>query len=189
MDLNIPSKIGLWLAAGVPAAIFMEFWAAALHAKVWHGPLWVLHESHHAPTGFWERNDILSFTHAPIAIALILYGCLGQLGVVRELAFGVGLGMTAFGVAYTVVHDGLVHGRLPVQGLKKYGWLRRVRNAHQVHHRIDGPPYGLFSGPWAMARASRARARKAQASKAQASEVRKAGASEARQGEGTLGRH
>lgn len=157
MDLSIPTKIGLWLAAGVPAAIFMEFWAAVLHGKVWHGALWNVHESHHAPTGFWEKNDVLSFTHAPIAMALILYGCVGATGVGREVAFGVGLGMTAFGVAYMVVHDGLVHGRLPVQGLARFAWLRRVRNAHQVHHRTGATPYGLFTGPWALARASKAR--------------------------------
>jgi beta-carotene 3-hydroxylase len=158
-ELSNLAKLGLWTLAGLPTAVFMELWAAVLHGKVWHGPLWTLHESHHAPKGFWERNDVLSFTHAPIAMVLILFGCLGTPGAGREVVFGVGLGMTLFGIAYVVVHDGLVHGRLPVGGLARFGYLRRVRNAHQVHHRTGAHPFGLFTGPWVVARLGRARAR------------------------------
>jgi beta-carotene 3-hydroxylase len=156
------TKVLVWLAVGVPTVLFMEFWSAVLHGRVWHKALWVLHESHHAPKGKWERNDVLSITHAPIAIALILYGCLATPGVGREVAYGIGVGMTVFGMAYIVVHDGLVHGRIPVEFLKKFRYLRNVRNAHLVHHRSGAAPYGLFSGPWVVRRMSRdAQARRA----------------------------
>lgn len=158
------SKVGIWLAVGVPTMVFMEVWAAVLHGKVWHSLLYTLHESHHVPrTGRWEKNDLLSFTHAPIAIALILYGCLAAETVGREVAYGIGMGMTVFGIAYIVVHDGLVHKRLPVDWLARWRYFRLVRNAHDVHHRTGAVPYGLFFGPWAVKRYSRQRQAQRQA--------------------------
>lgn len=100
-----------------------------------------------------ERNDALSVLHAPMAIVFILYGCAGPAGPLREIVFGVGAGMTAFGVAYVIVHDGLVHARLPVGFLLRVplvrGPLREVVRAHRQHHAAapGGPPYGLFFGP------------------------------------------
>ena len=82
--MDVSTKIALWFAVGVPVAIGMELWAALLHGRVWHGLLWPVHKSHHAPRGRLEANDILSFTHAPIAIVLILIG--------MPVAFALGLG-------------------------------------------------------------------------------------------------
>ena len=149
-------KIAIWLSAGLVTAVALELWAALLHGKIWHGVLWFIHASHHrrrieplrTRTHGWEANDALSTLHAPIAVTLILYGCVGPLGAWREIAFGVGLGMTAFGFAYVIVHDGLAHGRLPVGWLLKWSYMRRVRAAHMVHHNGGGEePYGLFLGP------------------------------------------
>ncbi|MGK0359793.1 MAG: beta-carotene 3-hydroxylase [Bradymonadia bacterium] len=165
--MDVLSKVGLWLAVGLATALFMELWSAVLHGRLWHGPLWPMHESHHVPSGKWEINDILSVSHAPIAMAMILYGCVGPIGVAREVLFGIGLGMTVFGFAYIIVHDGLVHGRLPVQGLAKFRYLRQVRNAHRVHHLTGEAPYGLFYGPWVVKRMAKHK----QAERARASEV------------------
>lgn len=148
----------VWLPTAALVAYAMDLWAALLHGRVWHGRLWSIHRSHHEPRrGALELNDWLSLLHAPFAIALILYGCAAEPGVRRELAFGVGVGMTAFGLAYLVVHDGLVHGRLPVPGLSRWRWLRRIASAHRVHHtgRAAGAPYGLFTGPRELERAVR----------------------------------
>lgn len=154
-------KIIIWLVAGSLTTVSMELWAAFLHGKFWHGVLWFVHASHHrrrieplrVRVSGWEANDALSTLHAPIAISLILYGCAGAPGAWREVAFGVGLGMTAFGAAYVVVHDGLAHGRLPVGWLLKWGYMRRVRAAHMVHHNGGGEePYGLFLGPFSVRR-------------------------------------
>ncbi len=139
-------KIALWIGTTLVVAVAMEFWAQFLHGAVWHGILWKVHRSHHRPRKtWWEANDALSVLHAPIAIALILYGCRGPEGVARELLFGVGLGMTLFGIAYFVVHDGLVHGRLPVQGLLRFAYFAKVRDHHLLHHRKGHrAPYGFF---------------------------------------------
>jgi beta-carotene 3-hydroxylase len=61
--------------------------------------------------------------------------------------------MTAFGAAYLVVHDGLVHGRLPVRALLRLAPLRAIVRAHEEHHRgRGGAPYGLLFGPWELRR-------------------------------------
>lgn len=128
----------------------MEVWAAVLHRWFWHGPMWAIHRSHHAPKGKWEANDALSVLHAPIAIILIVYGNEATPSIFREMAFGIGIGMTAFGLGYMIVHDGLVHGRLPVQSLSKLAYFAKIRDYHLIHHdnSAKGVPFGLFLGPW-----------------------------------------
>ena len=143
-----------WLVL-ITAALAMEFWAMLLHGRLWHGPWWPAHKSHHTSrTGWWEANDVFAAMHASVAIVLIVAGLEHRLGVHSELFVAAGYGMTVFGMAYFVVHDGLIHGRLPVGFLSRIDWLRRIRNAHQVHHRLDAAPYGLFLGPWELRRAT-----------------------------------
>ena len=149
----------VWIPTALTVAVLMDLWAALLHGFVWHGALLFVHRTHHAPrAGRWELNDALSLLHAPLAIALILYGCAAAPSLGRELAYGVGLGMTAFGVAYVVVHDGFVHGRLPVAWLDRFRFFRAVARSHRVHHLgTGGPPYGLFFGRWELEIAGRRR--------------------------------
>ena len=47
-----------------------------------------------------------------------------------------GLGITAYGAAYAVFHDGLVHQRFPVSldGRRRF-WRARVQ-AHRIHHAV-----------------------------------------------------
>jgi len=151
------SSVFVWLPVAVVVACAMELWAMLLHGRVWHSLLWRVHRSHHRRRrGAFELNDALSVLHAPIAIAMILYGCVAPASVSREVIFGVGIGMTMFGLAYLIVHDGLVHGRLPVQGLGKIPYFTRVRDAHLQHHAKGARgPYGLFLGPWERAWAAK----------------------------------
>jgi len=147
------SAVAVWGPTALVVAFVMDLWAALLHGLVWHGVLYGVHRSHHEPrAGRFEANDALSVLHAPIAIALVLYGCRAAPGALREVAFGVGLGMTLFGLSYLVVHDGLVHKRLPVRFLGRSRFLRAVVRAHRVHHTMarGGVPFGLFSGPLEM---------------------------------------
>jgi beta-carotene 3-hydroxylase len=149
-------RMVVWLPVALVVAVAMDLWAALLHGRVWHSWLWPVHRSHHTPrpNGVrFEANDALSLLHAPIAVALILHGCRAAPGPLREVEFGVGVGMSLFGVAYLVVHDGLVHGRLPVQWLLRLRYFRGVARAHRVHHTgvAGGAPYGLFLGRWELA--------------------------------------
>jgi beta-carotene 3-hydroxylase len=141
-------SIALWALAALAALAFMEAWAALLHGRVWHALLWPLHRSHHRPRrGRFEANDLLSVTHAPVALGLILYGCVGPAGPARDVAYGWGIGMSAFGLLYFTFHDGLVHGRLPVQGLLRFRLVRLWKHAHLAHHRRGREPYGFFYVP------------------------------------------
>lgn len=152
------SAASIWIPVAVATACFMELWAGALHKLIWHRALWRVHRSHHRKRkGALEANDALSVLHAPIAVALILYGCVAAPGALREIGYGVGVGMTLFGVAYAVVHDGLVHGRLPVSFLERSAYFRRVKESHLAHHTggRNSAPYGLFLGPWERRRAER----------------------------------
>lgn len=149
------TAIGAVVAVVVGAS--MEPWARFLHGRVWHHGLWAIHRSHHTRrVGRFEANDLLSALHAPIAAGLVMIGC-NMHGLAAAIAIGTGAGMTAFGLAYVVVHDGLVHGRLPVAFLARSRWLRRMRNAHAVHHARGGAPFGLFLGPRELTRTSRRR--------------------------------
>lgn len=156
----------VYVPVAILTAVLMDLWAALLHGRLWHRALFFVHASHHRPRPHGERfeaNDVLSGTHAPAAIALILWGCRAEPSVLREVAFGVGVGMSLFGVAYLVVHDGVAHHRLPVRWLLRFGYIRQVVRAHFIHHQggetEEGgrPPYGFFFGPWELARVTRSR--------------------------------
>lgn len=151
----------VWVPVAGLAFLAMEPWSRFAHRDLWHGPLAFLHDSHHQPSGRFELNDLFAVAHAVPAASLVIYGCIDT-SLVGQVAFGVGAGMTAFGASYAIVHDGLVHGRLPVGFLARIPWLRRVRNAHRAHHLTGGAPYGLFRGPQELRRErDRARGRAA----------------------------
>lgn len=149
----------LFWAIAVVVAVAMEFWAMVLHGRLWHGRLWFAHRSHHTPRrGWWEANDAFAIGHALLAMGLIIGGLELLRGRLQLVAVAVGIGMSLFGMAYFAVHDGLIHGRLPVAFLARWRWLRLIRNAHLVHHQRDAAPYGLFLGLWELRRARAATA-------------------------------
>lgn len=150
-----------WMVGAVVAVLVaaaMETWARVLHGRVWHASLWSVHRSHHSRRrGRFERNDALSAAHAPLAAALVMIGC-NLHGHAAAVCIGTGVGMTMFGLAYVIVHDGFVHGRLPVRFLARVPWIRRLRDAHAVHHARGAAPYGFFLGPRELTRTLRVRA-------------------------------
>ncbi|TFY98446.1 sterol desaturase family protein [Ramlibacter rhizophilus] len=125
-----------WLRdAGVvlAAVVAMEAVAWLAHRYVMHGFGWRWHASHHEPrAGRFERNDLYALVFAAIAIALI---AAGQTPERRVLAL-LGLGMTIYGALYLLVHDGLVHRRLFFRWQPRSGYLRRLIDAHRLHHAV-----------------------------------------------------
>lgn len=118
------------LFLGVLAA--MEAFAWVTHRYIMHGPLWVLHRSHHEPrTGMFELNDLFVVIFACPAIALFWWGSQGH-----AWATAAGMGVTAYGAIYAVFHDGLVHGRFktPLAARSRF-WRQRVQ-AHRLHHAV-----------------------------------------------------
>ena len=108
----------------------MEGVAWSFHKWVMHGPLWTLHEDHHRPhRGLFEKNDLFVVFFAGISFALIYGGA--ATGVWGVLWFG--LGTALYGILYTIFHDILFHRRLKVK-VPKWRYLKRIINAHRVHH-------------------------------------------------------
>jgi len=120
-----------WIGLLVASFVAMEAVAYLMHRHVMHGPLWVLHESHHRPrSGRFERNDLFGVFFALPSIALIYAGTHGH-----PLLLPVGLGMTAYGAAYFGFHDVVVHRRVRNSYVPKSAYLKRIVRAHLIHHR------------------------------------------------------
>lgn len=110
----------------------MELIATLAHKHIMHGWGWGWHRSHHQPrTGWFELNDLYTVVFAVLAIVLIALGMAG----LWPLQW-VGAGMTAYGVIYFIVHDGLVHKRWPFRYIPRRGYLKRLYTAHRLHHAV-----------------------------------------------------
>lgn len=120
----------------------MELFAAFAHRYIMHGFGWGWHRSHHEPRQRWfELNDLYAVVFAAIAITLIALGTAGA----WPLQW-IGAGMTAYGLLYFIVHDGLVHKRWPFRYIPRRGYLNRLYTAHRIHHAIKGREHGLSFG-------------------------------------------
>jgi len=117
----------------------MEGVSYAAHRWVMHGFGMAWHRSHHAPPrGALERNDLFPVCFSVVGIALFALGTT----VTRPLLW-IAIGVTAYGAAYLVVHDVVIHRRL---GMRIGGgrYLRWLRTSHAAHHRTGAEPYGML---------------------------------------------
>lgn len=112
----------------------MELFAWFAHKYIMHGWGWGWHRSHHQPGARWfEKNDLYALVFAGVAIVLIALGNAG-----RDPLQWVGAGMTAYGFLYFLAHDGLVHQRWPFHYIPRKGYLKRLYQAHRIHHAVKG---------------------------------------------------
>lgn len=112
----------------------MEGFAYAAHRWVMHGPGWFLHKSHHQPrTGMFERNDLYAVVFAIPSIVLLLGGV--RLGWWPGYTW-IGAGIAAYGAVYFGFHDILVHRRLPHRHVARSRYLKRIVQAHRLHHAV-----------------------------------------------------
>ncbi len=135
-------------AVVVAAAAFvaMEPLTYLAHRYVMHGLGRRLHRSHHRRwparaegEPFLEANDAFPAMFAGVAMAAIALGFnVDRLSVLVPVTVGV----TLYGVAYALVHDGYIHRRLPAPGRNRL--LDRLAEAHELHHRFGGEPYGML---------------------------------------------
>lgn len=118
----------------VAALVTMEFVAWGAHKYVMHGWGWRWHRSHHEATeGIFEKNDLYAVVFAALSIALIAWGA-----AEKTPAYWIGLGMTFYGFLYFMVHDGMVHKRWPFRYIPRSGYLKRLYQAHRLHHAVRG---------------------------------------------------
>jgi beta-carotene 3-hydroxylase len=125
----------------------MEGVAYLMHKYLMHGPLWLLHESHHRPRqGWFELNDLFGVFFAIPSMVLIYFGVRGHPSLLWA-----GLGMTAYGAFYFGFHDVLVHRRIRHRFAPARGYMRRLVQAHLIHHKTlarDGAvSFGFLYAP------------------------------------------
>ncbi len=133
-------------ALAVAAFVAMEPLTYALHRWVMHGIGARLHRSHHRRwparrpgDRLLEANDAYPVAFAALTLLVLAVG-LNADGFAALVP--VAVGTTAYGAAYGFVHDVYVHGRLPWR--RRSRSLDRLAEAHALHHRFGGEPYGML---------------------------------------------
>lgn len=115
--------------------IGMEAFAYAAHRWVMHGPGWFLHASHHRRrSGTWELNDLYAAIFAVPSVVLLLGGL--QWGWWPGFVW-IGWGIAAYGAIYFGFHDIIVHRRIPTRYLPRSAYIRRIVQAHRLHHVVE----------------------------------------------------
>jgi len=113
----------------------MEGVAYAAHRWVMHGPGWFLHASHHRRRdGLFEANDLYALIFAMPSIVLLQGGV--NLGW-GNWAIWVGAGIAAYGVIYFGFHDVIVHRRIANRYLPRSNYMKRIIQAHRLHHATE----------------------------------------------------
>ena len=125
---------GLLLFFGTILA--MELVAYVAHRWVMHGPGWFLHASHHGERdGLFELNDFYALIFAIPSFVLLLGGV--QLGW-GTWATWVGAGIAAYGAIYFGFHDVIVHQRIAHRYVARSPYMKRIVQAHRLHHVTSG---------------------------------------------------
>lgn len=125
----------------------MEAVTYLVHRFVMHGLLRSLHLSHHrnAAAAYAskspEPNDIfpLAFSFVVIVGLWIGFNVSGAAWLLPLL-----IGVTLYGIVYTVVHDGVIHGRIRWMKKMHTTWSAQLAVAHREHHRSNSEPYGML---------------------------------------------
>jgi beta-carotene 3-hydroxylase len=115
------------------------------HRYVMHGFLWYLHEDHHrVRPGFFEKNDAFFVIFAVPSFLCILNGTLSweTLWFLQPLGFGI----MAYGAAYFIVHDVIIHQRFKWFSRSNNTYIRAIRWAHKMHHKHLNKDHGESFG-------------------------------------------
>ena len=127
--------------------IVMEFVAWGSHKYIMHGWGWAWHRDHHEPhDNVLEKNDLYGVVGAVMSISMFAIGSPLVMGA-NAWAYGtpIGLGILAYGIVYTLIHDGLVHQRY-FKYVPKRGYAKRLVQAHKLHHATVGKEGGVSFG-------------------------------------------
>ena len=118
----------------VASVAAMEGLAIFVHKYVMHGWGWGWHRSHHEPgEGPLETNDLYALVFA--GLSLLFFTLLAGLW---PPFWWVGVGTVVYGLLYALLHDGLVHRRLGFDLTPRSGYLKRLVQAHRLHHAVKG---------------------------------------------------
>lgn len=131
------------LATVLISIVAMEIAAWAIHKYIMHSRFgWGWHQSHHQETeGPFEKNDLYAVCFSFIAAGLFISGSLWWIPL-----WFVALGLTIYGLLYAFVHDGLVHQRWPFFVRTRGGYMKRLVQAHRLHHAVHTRDGGVSFG-------------------------------------------
>ena len=112
--------------------LVMELAVTFVHKYVMHGFGWGWHRSHHEPRkdSAWEKNDLYAIVFAAATVGLFMVGATDA--TVWWIAFGI----TLYGLLYGILHDVIIHRRLPLKWRPKGRYLQRLISAHHMHHAV-----------------------------------------------------
>jgi beta-carotene 3-hydroxylase len=128
--------------------LFMEFVAWFTHKHIMHGFLWSWHKSHHSVHNHkLEKNDLFAIVFSIPSITLIFFATYYSSGIL----LAIGLGIAAYGLFYFIFHDLIVHRRIKINFKSRNKYLKRIINAHYVHHvkhtKEEGEAFGFLYAP------------------------------------------
>jgi beta-carotene 3-hydroxylase len=129
-------EISVYIKIGIVVLVFfgMEWVAWFAHKYIMHGFGWSWHEDHHNHhKGFFEKNDYYALVFSVVAMFTIIFG---DINFKYWYLKYIGLGISSYGVAYFVFHDLIVHRRLKFKFVAKSAYMKRIMNAHYVHHKV-----------------------------------------------------
>ena len=112
--------------------LLMEFVSWFTHKYIMHGFLWYLHKDHHIVDRNkpLQKNDFFFLIFAIPSMVLIYLGYDGY----QNIMF-IGLGIALYGFAYFIVHEIIIHQRLPFLKRLNNRYIKAIRKAHKVHHK------------------------------------------------------
>jgi beta-carotene 3-hydroxylase len=141
--MGIILVLSIYLVITLATFLSMEGVAWFLHKFVMHGFGWYIHEDHHRSTkGIFEKNDLFGLFFSIISFVLI---CTGLLWGPLVLVF-IGIGIMLYGVGYFLVHDIFFHRRIKIRYHPKGKYMKRVLNAHAIHHQKSTAHTGICFG-------------------------------------------
>jgi beta-carotene 3-hydroxylase len=118
----------------IATVIALEFVARFTHERIMHGWGWGWHKSHHDIEGAtFEKNDLYALVFAIPSVLLIYLGL-----HYWDALLWFGAGFFAYGVLYFILHDALVHQRWPFRMKPRNAYLKRLVQAHKMHHAVHG---------------------------------------------------
>ncbi len=127
----------------------MEAVAWSTHKYIMHGLLWSLHKDHHKKEsyGIFEKNDFFFLIFALPGVTGLLLGMQED----YNYFFWIGLGITAYGLAYFLVHEVFIHQRIKFLRNSKIKYFLAIRRAHKIHHKHlekeNGECFGMLWVP------------------------------------------
>ncbi len=126
----------------------MEAIAWLAHKYVMHGFFCNIHQDHHVLTGkLLQKNDLFFLIFAIPSWLFMMFGIMAGC----DWRMWVGIGIAIYGVAYTFVHEILIHQRIKL--FKRIGitYFIALRKAHRAHHKHltkdDGECFGMLLIP------------------------------------------